>query len=61
MEPITKKQITELFKNETARDLSLPDLESVDWAILDYFGWISHAFCIESQGLGTHFALFDDC
>ena len=43
MEPITKKQITELFKNETARDLSLPDLESVDWAILDYFGWISHA------------------
>ncbi len=43
VEPLTKRQLTTLFQSETARNLSIPDLERVDWAILDYFGWISDA------------------
>ena len=43
VEPLTKSQLTKLFQGETARNLSIPDLERVDWAVLDYFGWISDA------------------
>ena len=43
MEPLTKNELIALFKDEASRDLSIPDLGGVDWAILDYFGWISDA------------------
>ncbi len=43
VEPLDRKQLTPLFAEERARDLSIPDLEMVDWAVLDYFGWISQA------------------
>ena len=43
VEPLNRKQLVALFVEETARDLSIPNLEMVDWAVLDYFGWISHA------------------
>ena len=43
MKSISRRELTELFPNETSRELSLPNLEHIDWAVLDYFGWINHA------------------
>ena len=42
MKPISRHELMNLFPNETARELSLPDLEHIDWAVLDYFGWINN-------------------
>tara|TARA_R110002073_G_scaffold26735_2_gene87335 strand:+ start:4349 stop:4834 length:486 start_codon:yes stop_codon:yes gene_type:complete len=39
MQPITESQLRELFKDEH-ETLHLPRLDHVDWAVLDYFGWL---------------------
>ncbi|MFT4677886.1 MAG: hypothetical protein ACJAX5_001550 [Patiriisocius sp.] len=39
MQPITEFQIRELFAEERQTPF-LPRLDHVDWAVLDYFGWI---------------------
>ena len=32
-----------LFQDVNSQELSIPKLENVDWAVLDYFGWINTA------------------
>ena len=39
MQPITETQIHDLFADER-ESLHIPRLDHVDWAVLDYFGWI---------------------
>jgi hypothetical protein len=39
MRPITDTQISDLFAEEREA-LYIPRLDHVDWAVLDYFGWI---------------------
>ena len=43
MEPIEPSQLRAVFGNARAQDLGMPDLDHVDWAVLDYFGWIHPA------------------
>ena len=43
MDTLTRAQLIDLFHDEATRDLSVPDLEVVDWGVLDYFGWINHS------------------
>ena len=43
MEPIEPATLRALFGNARAQDLGMPDLEHVDWAVLDYLGWIHPA------------------
>ncbi len=39
MKSLTKAQIKSLFASENHKPI-IPNLEPVDWAVLDYFGWI---------------------
>ena len=41
MESLSRSELTRLFPDETPRELSIPKLDHVDWAVLDYFGWIN--------------------
>ncbi len=43
LEPITSQQLRKVFPESRAQDLGAPDLEQVDWGVLDYFGWIHPA------------------
>ena len=43
MESLSRSELTRLFPDETPRELSIPKLDHVDWAVLDYFGWINSA------------------
>jgi hypothetical protein len=38
MLPLNREQITAAF--DEAEDLHAPDLEDVQWTVLDYFGWV---------------------
>jgi len=40
LETLDEQQIKAIFPTTARRDLSLPNLNHVDWGILDYFGWI---------------------
>jgi hypothetical protein len=42
MQPVTAEQIRELFADEKQLP-PIPNLEVVDWGVLDYFGWIHPA------------------
>ncbi len=39
MEPLTRRQILALFSEEKQKPL-IPNLEAIDWGVLDYFGWV---------------------
>lgn len=39
MKPVTESDIRELFSDENESPF-IPRLDHVDWAVLDYFGWI---------------------
>ena len=43
MESVSRTELIHLFPDETPRELSIPKLDHVDWAVLDYFGWINSA------------------
>ena len=43
MESVSRSELIHLFPDETPRELSIPQLDHVDWAVLDYFGWINSA------------------
>jgi hypothetical protein len=40
LEPLDEHQVKQLFPRAQARELGMPNLDYVDWGILDYFGWI---------------------
>ena len=40
MQALNRADITQLFPDCSATELALPDLTHVDWAVLDYFGWL---------------------
>jgi len=40
LEPLDSKTIKSALGASSSRDLALPDLEPVDWGVLDYFGWV---------------------
>ena len=40
MQALTRAEIRQLFPDCSAAELALPDLSNVDWAVLDYFGWL---------------------
>ena len=50
MLPLTLKDIRTEFRSASMAELGLPALQNIDWAVLDYFGWIhpsgSSAFVI---------------
>ena len=40
LQALNRADITQLFPDCSATELALPDLTHVDWAVLDYFGWL---------------------
>lgn len=40
IEPINHDQLRTVFPQAHSADVGMPDLERVDWGVLDYFGWI---------------------
>ena len=38
--PLTTKDLRQLFYGRNVAELGLPDVDNVDWGVLDYFGWI---------------------
>ena len=39
MEPVTKNEILDAFEEDVG-ELPLPDLNSINWEVLDYLGWV---------------------
>jgi hypothetical protein len=56
MQPLTHKQLIELFPQQRLRDLAPPKVEAIDWGVLDYLGWIHptgrQAFAVVSCASG---------
>ncbi|NCF32577.1 MAG: FBP domain-containing protein [Proteobacteria bacterium] len=40
MHALTRTDIRQLFPDTSVTELAIPDTAHVDWAVLDYFGWI---------------------
>ena len=40
LQALNRADITQLFPDCSATELALPDLTHVDWAVLDYLGWL---------------------
>ena len=40
LQALNRADITQLFPDCSATELALPDLTHVDWAVLDFFGWL---------------------
>ncbi len=40
MEALTANDIKSVFRQFSGSELALPDLEPIDWGILDYLGWV---------------------
>ena len=43
MQPFERDELAGLFTELDASDRFLPELEAVDWGVLDYFGWLHPA------------------
>lgn len=43
MQALTTDELALVFKHRAGRDYFAPNLASVDWGVLDYFGWIHPA------------------
>jgi hypothetical protein len=40
LQPVTNKDLSDLFHKDRRHDLGMPELDHVDWGVLDYFGWV---------------------
>lgn len=40
MNPIERHELVALFEGLPSRQLQFPDLDGVDWGVIDYLGWI---------------------
>jgi len=43
LQPLSNQDLRRVFPEHRSHDLGAPDLGTVDWGILDYFGWVHPA------------------
>jgi hypothetical protein len=49
LQPVNREHLKQIFPASAMQDLGVPDLDHVDWGVLDYFGWIhpaGHSGCV---------------